>query len=238
MTKKLFAALALCALLAACGVSSGAGSAPPEDYWDSLPEHPPFDYFTVCWYGTMESRVFSEEAEIDYFLAEELYFLTHRGFGFGLGFESGRGPNGSWDWSYGDCDWTLFENISRLEADQPIFKAALEVPDPTEDLQREFVENETPWVKFVWSVNALVRPDGSIGILDRYLEKMPGDTIRTLRQIAIFLESPQEEGRLDCVIFTQNPETGEYLYWNASVKPGLGSWFMQELEMYAWHRIL
>lgn len=112
------------------------------------------------------------------------------------------------------------------------------MPDPTEDLQREFVENETPWVKFVWSVNALVRPDGSIGILDRYLEKMPGDTIRTLRQIAIFLESPQEEGRLDCVIFTQDPETGEYLYWNASVKPGLGSWFMQELEMYAWHRIL
>ena len=180
--------------------------------------------------------MFSEEAEIDYFLAEELYFLTHRGFGLGL--ESGRGPNGSWDWSYGDCDWTLFENISRLEADQPIFKAALEVPDPTEDLQREFVENETPWVKFVWSVNALVRPDGSIGILDRYLEKMPGDTIRTLRQTAVFLESLQEEGRLDCVIFTQDPETGEYLYWNASVKPGLGSWFMQELEMYAWHRIL
>lgn len=232
MTKKLFAALALCALLAACGVSSGADSAPPEDYWNSLPEHPPFDYFTVCWYGTMESRVFSEEGETDYFLTEELYFLTHRGFGLGFGSSAGR------DWSYGDSDWTLFENISRLEADQPVFKAALEVPDPTEDLQREFVENETPWVKFVWSVNALVSPDGSIGILDRYLEKMPGDTIQTLREIAIFLESPEEEGRLDCVIFTQDPATGEYLYWNAFVKPGLGSWFMQELEMYAWHRIL
>lgn len=223
MLKKMIAALILCAMLTACGVSSGTGENQPID-WDSLPKHPPFDYFTVSYYDSMKSRIYAADNEIDYFLADELYFLTHRGAGIG--------------WSYSDDDWALFENVSRLDADRPVFKTALEVPDPIEDLQWEFVKNETPWVKFVWSVNALVSPDGSVCFLDRGLDGNPGGTIRPLRHIAVFLESPEEEGRLDYVIFTQDPETEEYLFWDAHTAPELGSWFRQELEMYAWHAIL
>lgn len=100
--------LILCALLAACEASSGTGNTRSVN-WDSLPEHPPFDYFTVCYYGTMESRVWSAENEIDYFLADELYFLTRRGY---LSGDS---------WSHNDDDWTLFQNVSDLKADQPVF---------------------------------------------------------------------------------------------------------------------
>lgn len=213
----------LCALLAACGSSSGTDGTRSVD-WDSLPEHPPFDYFTVCYYGAMESRVWSEENEIDYFLADELYFLTHRGYS-------------SLDsWSHGDDDWTLFQNVSDLKADQPVFKAALETPDPTEDLQREWVENETPWVKFVWSENRRVSSDGEVYALTDVLE--PGDTVQTIRYIAVFLESPEEEGRLDYVTFQQNPATGEYLSWDAHTDGELGVWFRQELALYSWYEIL
>lgn len=216
-------AFLLCALLAACGASSGADSTRSVD-WDSLPEHPPFDYFTVCYYNMMESRVWSEENEIDYFLADELYLLTHRGYS-------------SLDsWSHGDDDWTLFQNVSDLKADQPVFKAALETPDPTEDLQREKVENEIPWVKFVWSENRRVSSDGEVYALTGYLA--PGDSVQTIRRIAVFLESPEEEGRLDYVVFQQNPATGEYLSWGGNTDGELGEWFRQELAMYAWHRIL
>lgn len=213
----------LCALLVACGSSSGTDGTRSVD-WDSLPEHPPFDYFTVCYYGAMESRVWSEENEIDYFLADELYFLTHRGYS-------------SLDsWSHGDDDWTLFQNVSDLKADQPVFKAALETPDPTEDLQREWVENETPWVKFVWSENRRVSSDGEVYALTDVLE--PGDTVQTIRYIAVFLESPEEEGRLDYVTFQQNPATGEYLSWDAHTDGELGVWFRQELALYSWYEIL
>lgn len=223
MLKKVFAPLLLCALLAGCGASSSTGSTQSVD-WDSLPEHPPFDYFTVCYYNMMESRVWSEENEIDYFLADELYLLTHRGYS-------------SLDsWSHGDDDWTLFQNVSDLKADQPVFKAALETPDPTEDLQREKVENEIPWVKFVWSENRRVSSDGKVYALTDYLE--PGDSIQTIRYIAVFLESPEEEGRLDYVTFQQNPATGEYLSWDAHTDGELGEWFRQELALYSWHRIL
>lgn len=221
MLKKLIAALSLCALLAGCGTSSGADQSVN---WDSLPKHPPFDYFTVCWYGTTESRVYSESNEIGYFLADELYFLTHRAFGT---------PR---SWAHADSDWTLFQNVSDLKADQPVFKAALETPDPTGDMQREFVENEIPWVKFVWSVNRRVDPEGGVYKLEDYLA--PGDTIQTIRYIAVFLESPEEEGRLDYVVFEQNPETGEYLSWEGHTEPELGLWLWQELEMYAWYSVL
>lgn len=215
--------LLLCALLAACGSSSGTDGTRSVDR-DSLPEHPPFDYFTVCYYGAMESRVWSEENEIDYFLADELYFLTHRGYS-------------SLDsWSHSDDDWTLFQNVSDLKADQPVFKAALETPDPTEDLQREWVENEIPWVKFVWSENRRVSSDGEVYALEDYLE--PGDSVQTIRYIAVFLESPEEEGRLDYVIFQQNPATGEYLSWGANTDGELGEWFRQELALYSWYEIL
>lgn len=223
MYKKLIAALALCVLLAACGAVSGTGSARSVDL-DSLPEHPPYDYFTVCHYGTMESRVWGGDDEIDDFLADELYFLTH------IGFESGG------SWSHFDSDWTVFQNAAELSADQPVFQAALDTPDPTEDLQRETVENQIPWVKFVWSENRRVSPEGAVYIWDGYLE--PGDTVQTIRYIAVFLESPEVEGRLDYVIFTQNPETGEYLSWDAHTDSELGVWFRQELSMYAWHRVL
>ena len=213
----------LCALLAACGSSSGTDGTRSVD-WDSLPEHPPFDYFTVCYYGAMESRVWSEENEIDYFLADELYFLTHRGY------------SSQNSWSHGDDDWTLFQNVSDLKADQPVFKAALETPDPTEDLQREWVENETPWVKFVWSENRRVSSDGEVYALTDVLE--PGDTVQTIRYIAVFLESPEEEGRLDYVTFQQNPATGEYLSWDAHTDGELGEWFRQELALYSWYEIL
>ncbi|HJB67368.1 MAG TPA: hypothetical protein H9770_00800 [Candidatus Fournierella excrementigallinarum] len=213
----------LCALLAACGSSSGTDGTRSVD-WDSLPEHPPFDYFTVCYYGAMESRVWSEENEIDYFLADELYFLTHRGY------------SSQNSWSHGDDDWTLFQNVSDLKADQPVFKAALETPDPTEDLQREWVENETPWVKFVWSENRRVSSDGEVYALTDVLE--PGDTVQTIRYIAVFLESPEEEGRLDYVTFQQNPATGEYLSWDAHTDGELGVWFRQELALYSWYEIL
>lgn len=213
----------LCTLLAACGSSSGTDGTRSVD-WDSLPEHPPFDYFTVCYYGAMESRVWSEENEIDYFLADELYFLTHRGY------------SSQNSWSHGDDDWTLFQNVSDLKADQPVFKAALETPDPTEDLQREWVENETPWVKFVWSENRRVSSDGEVYALEGYLA--PGDSVQTIRYIAVFLESPEEEGRLDYVTFQQNPATGEYLSWDAHTDGELGEWFRQELALYSWYEIL
>lgn len=215
--------LILCALLAACEASSGTGNTRSVD-WDSLPEHPPFDYFTVCYYGTMESRVWSAENEIDYFLADEVYFLTRRGY---LSGDS---------WSHNNDDWTLFQNVSDLKADQPVFKAALDTPAPTEDLQREYVENDTPWVKFVWSENRRVSPGGEVYALEDYLE--PGDSVQTIRYIAVFLESPEKEGRLDYVTFEQNPSTGEYLSWGANTDAELGEWFRQELALYSWHSIL
>lgn len=222
MLKKLIVVLTLCVLLVACGASSGTNGTKSVDL-DSLPEHPPYDYFTVCYYGTMESRVWGEDNEINDFLADELYLLTHRGF------------ESSGSWSHGDSDMTLFQNVSDLSADQAVFKAALETPDPTEDLQRESVENDVPWVKFVWTENRRVSSEGDVYVLDGYME--PGDTVQNIRYIAVFMESPEKEGRLDYATFTQNPETGEYLYWKANTDPELGSWFRQELSMYAWYRI-
>lgn len=157
-----------------------------------------------------------------------MYHIVHKGITGVL--------NGSW--AHSDDDWTLFENIERLNADRPVFKAALEMPDPTEDLQRETIAYEIPFVKFVWSANGLVSADGSVSILDRPVEMLPGDTVRTFRRIAVFLESPEEDGRLDYVIFTQDPESGEYLYWDAHVEPEAGSWFWQELDMYCWYHVL
>lgn len=90
----------------------------------------------------MESRVFDGDGEIDCFLEDELYYLTHRGRGMGVTDE--RPGNMGWSWNQSDSDWALFEQIERLKADQPIFKAALEAPDPTENLQREPVGNGIP----------------------------------------------------------------------------------------------
>lgn len=256
MLKKLIAMLTLCALLAGCAgaapaqsgagfgqsaaalgsaAASGTGGVVDVDP-DSLPEHPRFDYFTVCYYGTMESRVFDGDSETDLFLENELYYLTHRGRGMGVTGE--QTPNMGWSWSHSDSDWALLEKIERLQADLPIFKQALEAPAPTEDLQRERVENETPWVKYVWTVNAVVYANGAIGGLDRALSKGPDDTIKDIRMIAVFLESPDSEGRLDSIVFAQDPETGEYLFWDAWVEPELGIWLRDEIEMYAWHRVL
>lgn len=245
--KKLIALLTLCALLAGCagaapaqsdagsggdassqsaaapGPAASATEAPAID-WDSLPEHPPFDYFTVSYYNSRKSRIYAEDNEIGYFLAEELYFMLHRAFGT-------KG-----DWQYGDTDWTLFENVSKLDADRPVFKEALEVPDPIRDLQWEFVETETPWVKFVWSENRRVSAEGEVYALEDYMA--PGDTVQTIRYIAVFLECPEEEDRLDCVVFEQNPETGEYISWDARTMPELGIWFRQELFLYSWYEIL
>lgn len=225
MLKKLFVTLALCVLLVACGASSGTGGTPSIDL-DSLPEHPPYDYFTVCGYNTMESRLWSEDSKDDiaHFLADELYLLTHRGY------------TSIHCWSHYDTDWRLFQNVEDLRADLPIFKEALETPDPTEDFQREDVENETPWVKFVWSENRRVSSEGDVYFLEDYMA--PGDTVQTIRYIAVFLESPEEEGRLDYVVFEQNAETGEYYSWDATTDPEMGMWFRQELAMYAWYRIL